>query len=140
MQGRGSISKLAQSLRCHYPHLNAIKLGLGSAVAVEEENDEDEVFDEATVISLIQTAARLVRIEMMMDNFTNKICKALLTLSAVILLAAYSAVRSRSRIPMRGVPPRHPNGDSEFIEDTASRGWEFVDDPIISPDFIIINL
>ncbi|KFH61917.1 hypothetical protein MVEG_12251 [Podila verticillata NRRL 6337] len=62
------------------------------------------------------------------------------TLSAVILLAAYSAVRSRSRIPMRGVPPRHPNGDSEFIEDTASRGWEFVDDPIISPDFIIINL
>lgn len=76
--GRGSISKLAQSLRCHYPHLNAIKLGLGSAVAVEEENDEDEVFDEATVISLIQTSARLVRIEMMMDNFTNKICKALL--------------------------------------------------------------
>ncbi|KAF9201640.1 hypothetical protein BGZ59_002591 [Podila verticillata] len=139
MQGRGS-SKLAQSLRCHYPHLNTIKLGLGSAVAVEEENDEDEVFDEATVISLIQTSARLVRIEMMMDKFTNKICKALLTLSAVILLAAYSAVRSRSRIPMRGVPPRHPNGDSEFIEDTASRGWEFVDDPIISPDFIIINL
>ncbi|KAI9231417.1 MAG: hypothetical protein BYD32DRAFT_441848 [Podila humilis] len=54
------------------------RLGLGSAVAVEEENDEDEVFDEATVISLIQTSARLVRIEMMMDNFTNKICKALL--------------------------------------------------------------